>query len=92
VINKKPPTKREIHLTKNRAANMPVNGEEQVLTIDEFKGWRLFFTDLMETSLDINRICAGLLSNNRLDQDGVDQVDSRGHPFVTSKPVETVEE
>jgi len=67
VLNKKPPSKRDIHHQKNRPANMPVDVEEQVLTVNEFKDWRLFFTDLMETSLDINRICAGLLSNNRLD-------------------------
>jgi hypothetical protein len=50
-----------------------------------FSEWRDLYHSLLAMCLEINRICAGLLSNNRLTQEGKDLVDCRGHP-VGSEP------
>jgi hypothetical protein len=60
------------------------------LSESDFKSWREFFHDLLATCLDISRACAGLLSNNRLTEEGEDLVDSRGHPIVQSQNVESM--
>lgn len=56
------------------------------LNPEEFKEWRIYFHELLATLLDINRICANLLSNNRLTEEGDDMVaDSRGHPMQSQE-------
>ena len=52
------------------------------LTESEFEEWKLFFRDLLDLTLQISKVCSGLLSNNRLTEEGEDLVDSRGHPIV----------
>lgn len=36
---------------------------------------------MLHTSLEISKVCANLLSNNRVTDDGEDAVDCRGHPI-----------
>jgi hypothetical protein len=45
-----------------------------------FEEWRELYHTLLSLCLEINRICASLLSNNRLTQEGKELVDCRGHP------------
>ena len=58
------------------------------LTPDEFDEWRAFFQSLMRTTMEISKVCSGLLSNNRLTEEGTELVDSRGHPIVNEKQPE----
>jgi hypothetical protein len=44
----------------------------------------------MGTCLKISNVCAGLLSNNRLADDGEDLVDSRGHPVAEKANVDSI--
>ena len=43
--------------------------------------WRVFYKEMLHTSLEISQVCANLLSNNRITDDGEDAVDCRGHPI-----------
>ena len=52
------------------------------MTLDEFTKWKDFFHELLNLTLEISKICSGLLSNNRLTEEGEELVDSRGHPIV----------
>lgn len=47
---------------------------------EAFEEWRELYHVMLAMCLEINRICAALLSNNRLTQEGKDLVDCRGHP------------
>lgn len=58
------------------------------LTPDEFDEWRAFFQSLMRATLEISKVCSGLLSNNRLTDEGTELVDSRGHPIVKEEQPE----
>jgi len=60
--------------------------ESKDLDSDEFLQWRDFFHDLLQTCLEINKVCSVLLSNNGLVSEGEEegtgiQVDCRGHPI-----------
>jgi hypothetical protein len=60
-----------------------------------FTEWRKFYNELLLTCLEVNDVCAGLLSNNRVGGEGEELVDCRGHPIPQKKdkPVnELVEE
>jgi hypothetical protein len=46
-----------------------------------FLQWRELYQQLLVMCLEINKTCSGLLSNNRLTQEGKDLVDCRGHPI-----------
>ena len=48
---------------------------------DSFVEWRQLYHKLLEMCLEINKICAILLSNNRLTSEGEELVDCRGHPI-----------
>jgi hypothetical protein len=56
--------------------------DRKELTDSEFNEWRGFFHELLSQTLEISKICSGLLSNNRLTEQGEELVDSRGHPIV----------
>ena len=56
--------------------------DRQGMTLDEFTKWKDFFHKLLNLTLEISKICSGLLSNNRLTEEGEELVDSRGHPIV----------
>ena len=57
-------------------------GKKEELGEARFAKWRAFYKDTLNTSLEISRVCANLLSNNRIDEDGEDTVDCRGHPIA----------
>ena len=42
---------------------------------------------MLRTSLEISKICANLLSNNRITDDGEEAVDCRGHPIAQSQDI-----
>ena len=42
----------------------------------------------MRTTMEISKVCSGLLSNNRLTEEGTELVDSRGHPIVSEEQPE----
>ena len=52
-----------------------------------FNKWRVFYHDILSTSLHISKICAALLSNNRLTEEGKELVDCRGHPIPQNEDV-----
>lgn len=56
-------------------------GDLSKLEQEKFLKWRVFYKDVLHTSLDISKVCANLLSNNRVTDDGEDAVDCRGHPI-----------
>jgi hypothetical protein len=56
--------------------------ERKELSEAEFSDWRGFFHELLDQTLEISKVCSGLLSNNRLTEEGAELVDSRGHPIV----------
>lgn len=41
--------------------------------------------------MEISKICSGLLSNNRLTEEGEELVDSRGHPIVQASDLLNIE-
>lgn len=57
-------------------------GKQADLGEAKFALWRAFFKDMLHTSLEITRVCANLLANNRLTEDGKEAVDCRGHPIA----------
>lgn len=60
----------------------------KTLSPSQFQSWREFFNQLIDTCLETSRVCAGLLSNNRLEQEGEGgdmTVDCRGHPINQAK-------
>lgn len=65
----------------------------KALSQDQFQRWRAFFDQLIETCLETSRVCANLLSNNRLqgEEGAADEmtVDCRGHPINQAKGAET---
>lgn len=64
--------------------------EQSQLSPEETAQWRLFFHELLQATLDISSVCSSLLSNNRLTDEGNDLVDSRGHPIVQQKDLDTI--
>ena len=66
--------------------------DKPALSEERFLKWRTFYKDMLHTSLEISRVCANLLSNNRITDDGEEaEVDCRGHPMAHTKDVENVE-
>ena len=45
-------------------------GDKESLGEEKFLQWRAFFKDMLNTSLEISKVCTNLLSNNRLTEDG----------------------
>ena len=62
------------------------------LTPGEFVEWKKFFHELLTGTLEISKICSGLLSNNRLTEEGNELVDSRGHPIVQQEDLKNIQE
>ena len=61
-------------------------GDKASLGEAKFLVWRAFFKDVLTTSLEISKVCANLLSNNRITEEGEDAaVDCRGHPTVSAQ-------
>jgi len=60
-------------------------GDKQQLGEARFTQWRAFFKDMLQTSLEISKVCANLLSNNRINDQGQEAVDCRGHPIAQSQ-------
>ena len=42
--------------------------------------------------MEISKVCSGLLSNNRLTEEGTELVDSRGHPIAQKEDVKKIQE
>lgn len=63
-------------------------GDRESLGHEKFLVWRAFFKDVLTTSLEISKVCANLLSNNRITDDGEDAaVDCRGHPIAQTQQI-----
>ena len=62
-------------------------GDKASLGEEKFLIWRAFFKDVLTTSLEISKVCANLLSNNRITDDGEEAVDCRGHPIAQSQQI-----
>lgn len=58
----------------------------------EQQEWKEFFNALLNTTLEISKVCSSLLSNNRLTEEGHELVDSRGHPIVQEKDLKHIKE
>lgn len=65
--------------------------EPKVLSAEEFEDWRTFFIELLKATLEISKVCSGLLSNNRLTEEGSELVDSRGHPIVQEQDLKNID-
>ena len=64
--------------------------EKTQLGEERFLKWRTFYKDILNTSLEISKVCANLLSNNRITDDGEEAVvDCRGHPIAHAKDILT---
>lgn len=68
------------------------NLDQKSLQPDDLQHWRSFFNELLQTTLEISKVCSGLLSNNRLTDEGTELVDSRGHPIVQEKDLQNIKE
>lgn len=66
--------------------------DNKSLSSEEFEQWRSFFIELLKATLEISKVCSGLLSNNRLTEEGSELVDSRGHPIVQEKDLKNINE
>ncbi len=67
------------------------NLQYNTLSVEEFAEWKKFFHELLKTTLEISNVCSGLLSNNRLTDEGNELVDSRGHPIVQAEDLKNIE-
>lgn len=68
------------------------NLQQKTLNAEEFAEWKKFFHELLKATLEISKVCSGLLSNNRLTEEGTELVDSRGHPIVQQEDLKKIEE
>lgn len=67
-------------------------GDKETIGEQKFQMWKVFFKDLLATSLDISKVCANLLSNNRITDEGeAEAVDCRGHPIIAKLAPENQE-
>ena len=57
-------------------------GNKESMGEEKFQMWRVFYKDMLATSLEISKVLSNLLSNNRVTDDGAEAVDCRGHPMV----------
>lgn len=65
-------------------------GNKETLGEEKFLKWRVFYKDMLHTSLEISKVCANLLSNNRITDDGEEAVDCRGHPIAQKKDISQI--
>jgi len=65
-------------------------GNKESLGEEKFLKWRVFYKDMLHTSLEISKVCANLLSNNRITDDGEEAVDCRGHPIAQPKDMSQI--
>jgi hypothetical protein len=66
------------------------NLQQKTLNAEEFAEWKKFFHELLKATLEISKVCSGLLSNNRLTEEGTELVDSRGHPIAQQEDVKKI--
>ena len=57
---------------------------------EQFTEWRVLYKDILHTSLEISKVCANLLSNNRITDDGEEAVDCRGHPIAQTQDLNQI--
>ena len=65
-------------------------GDKASLGEEKFAKWRVFYKDMLQICLEISKVCANLLSNNRITDDGEEAVDCRGHPIAQSQDVNQI--
>ena len=63
---------------------LPVLGEEGV-NEEEFNAWRDLYKELIKTCLEVNNVCCGILSNNRLTEEGTDMIESTSNSIPQKK-------